>query len=330
MRVKGRNRVQGEATVAAARKIWVLLELLRSKSVRFSAYERVYGEGYRTFQRDLQHLRHIGATNGFGISKISERERAELTHVDMKLRSLDESAHVLEFLGALASSLGAPVASELGELAKTKDDGGFLRFVVPQLLEQSHVAKTYQHLKAAWQTRPNPASVRFKYASGPKKGEERHVEPYRVLLRSGSAYLVAYDLDRKDWRIFALDRMMTLPAKAGTIPKVRDVPAQFDATDAVGFMKSHEAPIAVTVRLSAKVAASATSRRWQALQRFVSFDDGSAEMTFVVGDPHEVVRWAMGYGGEAAVIAPDHVVSLALHTAQTILESYRGRKLSHT
>ena len=47
------SRDAGEATTAAARKIWVLLELLRSAAVRFSTYGRLYPEAYRTFQRDV-------------------------------------------------------------------------------------------------------------------------------------------------------------------------------------------------------------------------------------------------------------------------------------
>ena len=125
------RRDAGEATTAAARKIWVLLELLRSGSVRFSTYGRLYHEAYRTFQRDLQHLRKIGATGGFRISPIAQKERAELLGVDAKLRSLDGSASVLGLLSALGGALGAPMSLELGDLATATADSGFLRLLVP-------------------------------------------------------------------------------------------------------------------------------------------------------------------------------------------------------
>ena len=35
----------------------------------------------------------------------------------------------------------------------------------------------------------------------------RHVEPHGLVARGGRWYLVAWDLDRRDWRIFRLDRM---------------------------------------------------------------------------------------------------------------------------
>ena len=318
------RRDAGEATTAAARKIWVLLELLRSGSVRFSTYGRLYPEAYRTFQRDLQHLRKIGATGGFRISPIAQKERAELLGVDAKLRSLDGNASVLGLLSALGGALGAPVTLELGDLATATADSGFLRFLVPQLVEQSAVTETYRLLKAAWEVRPGQAMVRFAYPeSGKEGGTDRVVEPYRVLLRSGSAYLVGYDTDRKGWRMFALDRIMSRPVRVGTIQHAR-VPAAYDSSDVVGFIKSGGAPIAVTVRLSATVAASATSRRWQTMQRTTLGSDGSAEITFEVSDVGEIVRWAMGFGADAKIVAPDAAVVLAAETARALAATYNA------
>ncbi len=319
------RRDAGEATTAAARKIWVLLELLRSGSVRFSTYGRLYPEAYRTFQRDLQHLRKIGATGGFRISPIAQKERAALLGVDAKLRSLDGSASVLGLLSALGGALGAPVTLELGDLAMATADSGFLRFLVPQLVEQSAVTETYRLVKAAWEVRPGPAMVRFAYPeSGKEGGTDRVVEPYRVLLRSGSAYLVGYDTERKGWRMFALDRIMSRPVRVGTIQHARVVPAAYDSSDVVGFFKSDGAPTAVTVRLSATVAASATSRRWQTMQRTTLGTDGSAEITFEVSDVGEIVRWAMGFGADAKIVAPNAAVVLAAETARAIAATYEA------
>jgi len=82
------GRDPGEATEAAARKILVLLELLRAKAIRFSTYEVVHGRDFRSFQRDLQHLRKIGEEAGFRISPIKDHERAELT---LTIRGCDRS-----------------------------------------------------------------------------------------------------------------------------------------------------------------------------------------------------------------------------------------------
>ena len=63
--------------------------------------------------------------------------------------------------------------------------------------------------------------VTFTYA-GPRGSGERRVEPYRLVATGRRWYLLAYDLDREDWRTFRLDRMtdagherLALPAPRG-------------------------------------------------------------------------------------------------------------------
>lgn len=48
--------------------------------------------------------------------------------------------------------------------------------------------------------------VRFEYQAGDDIGH-REAEPYRVVLRQDRWYLVAWDVDRDDWRTFRVDRM---------------------------------------------------------------------------------------------------------------------------
>ncbi|WP_369138681.1 helix-turn-helix transcriptional regulator [Modestobacter versicolor] len=56
--------------------------------------------------------------------------------------------------------------------------------------------------------------LRFDHAAGPGDGTgtggptpPRRVEPHATVLRAGRWYLLAYDLDRDDWRTFRVDRM---------------------------------------------------------------------------------------------------------------------------
>lgn len=58
--------------------------------------------------------------------------------------------------------------------------------------------------------------LRFGYASRGHAPTEREVEPHRVVALGGRWYLVAYDLDRHDWRSFRLDRL-TGPTATGAV-----------------------------------------------------------------------------------------------------------------
>ncbi|MGW0247248.1 helix-turn-helix transcriptional regulator [Nocardia goodfellowii] len=49
--------------------------------------------------------------------------------------------------------------------------------------------------------------LRFDYGTPPAAGAPRRVEPHHLVTRAGRWYLVAWDLDRADWRTFRVDRL---------------------------------------------------------------------------------------------------------------------------
>ncbi|MEX2969754.1 helix-turn-helix transcriptional regulator [Streptomyces sp. C184] len=58
--------------------------------------------------------------------------------------------------------------------------------------------------------------LRFRYVDQHGRPSTRLVEPYRHFLRAGHWYLVAFDVDRDDWRTFRLDRLTDISPVAGT------------------------------------------------------------------------------------------------------------------
>lgn len=52
--------------------------------------------------------------------------------------------------------------------------------------------------------------------------------------------------------------------------------------------------------------------------------DGSAEITFSVADESEVIRWALGCGPEARIVAPPSAVKAAAALAVEIAAQYTG------
>jgi predicted DNA-binding transcriptional regulator YafY len=49
--------------------------------------------------------------------------------------------------------------------------------------------------------------LRFDYRTGDDRASRRHVEPHRLVSLRNRWYLVAFDLDRDDWRTFRVDRV---------------------------------------------------------------------------------------------------------------------------
>jgi predicted DNA-binding transcriptional regulator YafY len=66
--------------------------------------------------------------------------------------------------------------------------------------------------------------VRFGYTAADGQRTNRHVEPHRLVALDRRWYLVAYDLDRLDWRTFRLDRVGGPVTATGARFRPREIP----------------------------------------------------------------------------------------------------------
>ena len=70
-------------------------------------------------------------------------------------------------------------------------------------------------------------TLRFDYSDRRQEASQRRVEPYRIVNAGLRWYLVAWDLDRADWRTFRVDRM-----REGMTPGQRFIPRELSDADA--------------------------------------------------------------------------------------------------
>ena len=69
----------------------------------------------------------------------------------------------------------------------------------------------------------NGIQVRFGYRTRADAASERRVEPHRILTARSVWYLIGFDLDRDDWRLFRIDRMHQ-PVATGHGIASREIP----------------------------------------------------------------------------------------------------------
>jgi predicted DNA-binding transcriptional regulator YafY len=77
----------------------------------------------------------------------------------------------------------------------------------------------------------NRETVRFRYRANDGAETRRRAEPLRLVATGRRWYLVAYDLDRADWRIFRVDRVRDAQATGG-----RATPRNPPATDLAAYV----------------------------------------------------------------------------------------------
>ncbi|MFJ6464430.1 helix-turn-helix transcriptional regulator [Streptomyces sp. NPDC091387] len=94
--------------------------------------------------------------------------------------------------------------------------------------------------------------LRFAYRAGDGAETRRQVEPYRLVSTGWRWYLVAYDLEREDWRTFRVDRVSD-PLATGA----RFAPRELPTGDAAEFLSRSMSRIQPRVAIEVSFAASA-------------------------------------------------------------------------
>ena len=147
--------------------------------------------------------------------------------------------------------------------------------------------------------------IAFGYTAADGERTERSVEPHRLVSLGRRWYLVGYDLDRGDWRIFRLDR---LDAVRGT--GARFAPRRFPAEDAATYVRERIAGVPTTHRVEAVVAAPADVvrprlGRWAQVE---PVDEGSCRLR-MESDGLDWPATALGtVGADFTVVSPPELL----------------------
>jgi predicted DNA-binding transcriptional regulator YafY len=149
--------------------------------------------------------------------------------------------------------------------------------------------------------------LRFTYTDAGGHHTERLVEPFRLVPSGRRWYLVAYDVERGDWRSFRMDR---LSGPAGT--GARFAPRRLPADDAAAFVRAGFDAAFSAVEVQAVLATPAEDvrervGRWATVE---PIDDGRCRITMAA----ENLDWAVfALGVVGAEISDVHPPELLEH-----------------
>ncbi|MGW1997514.1 helix-turn-helix transcriptional regulator [Embleya sp. NPDC001921] len=216
----------------------------------------------RTIRRDIERLRELGYPVEASMGAIGGYRLAAGKAMPPLLLDDDEAVAIAV---GLRSAAGNPIdgIEEASVRALTK-----LEQVLP-----SRLRHRVRVLGAATVTMPatntadvdpqilvrlaasaaNHERVRFAYRAGGGEESKRNVEPHRLVVSGRRWYLVAFDNDRDDWRVFRADRI-TDPRPTGT----RVAPREPPHGDAAAFVTAKMYGMAPTYEVLATVHLSAT------------------------------------------------------------------------
>jgi len=238
----------------SAARLLRLLGLLQRRSTWSGAelVERLEVDA-RTVRRDVERLRSLGyqirgipgAGGGYHLGGG--------TDVPPLLFEDEEAMAVAVVLGASAGAAvpgierGALTAlAKLDRLLppRLRSQLTALRAATVSLVSPSEVIST-EWLIALAQACDNHQRAMFSYRAHDGSPSERRVEPHRLVATDRRWYLVAYDLERADWRTFRVDRISSVKVPGHTfVPRPLSDPARMVAE---GITTSHYTHRAVVV-----------------------------------------------------------------------------------
>ncbi len=222
--------------VGSSSRILALLSLLQMRRT-WSGHllaERL-GVTPRTVRRDVDRLRDLGynvdSTKGpdGGYRLVSGSELPPLLFDDEQAVAIAVALHNAPSsgidLGDAATRALATVRQVMPSRLRHRLDG--IRFTGSE--SPSHVdPKILETVSAAVRDR---RILRFDY--GDTERPPRRAEPHAVVARKGFWYLIAWDLDRDDWRILRLDRLVPRTPGGGPF-----TPRPLPAPDARSFLEA--------------------------------------------------------------------------------------------
>jgi predicted DNA-binding transcriptional regulator YafY len=269
----------------------------------------------RTLRRDIERLRELGYPVSASRGVTGGYQLAPGAALPPLVLDDEEAVALAVGLQAAAQSAVAGIAeSSLRALAKVA------RVMPPELRRQVEAVRTMTEMPG-WdqdgggvdpgalvgvaQGCRDAERLRFGYTAASGASTERHVEPLRLVRLGRRWYLVAYDLDRHDWRSFRLDRL-DRPTGTGGHFRPRELPA----VDAAAFVRAGIGGLPAPYEVEAVVRAPAERvraaiGRWSEVTETIDSVDGPAALVRMHADSLDWPAMALGsVGAEFTVVGP--------------------------
>ena len=170
-------------------------------------------------------------------------------------------------------------------------------------------------------------ALRFRYHATQSGAATREVHPYGLREAPTGAYLISFDFEKADTRIFLIDRIQTLeplPPASGREAPPLDIEAYFQHSMGVNVGGERVSIVGVA---EPGVAQYLRERRWHPSLRFEELGEGRLRFRLEVLDNAETRGWLRMWGGGLTLEAPGALVEAFAEEAADALARYRRAPL---
>ncbi|WP_418791965.1 helix-turn-helix transcriptional regulator [Phosphitispora sp. TUW77] len=135
---------------------------------------------------------------------------------------------------------------------------------------------------------------------------DRLIDPYHLRCQKGTWYCIGFCHNRKEIRVFALDRFYDLNLTDQSFKKDNNFNIKKYFAHSFNLERGSQ-PKEVTIAFDRNAARLVRERRWHESQKLVEQPDGSIILHLTVSGLNEVKRWAMSFGCHAEILTPDEL-----------------------
>jgi proteasome accessory factor B len=272
----------------------------------------------RMFERDKDTLRDIGVPVELAATDPWEVEQGY--RIPKELYYLPEVTFTPEEVWALFVAAHAPGEGGEAELAFQKLSSGMETNVLAmsERAPTPGVDRSGPHLGAIADAMARRRAIRFRYRSAQGKAGRREMDPYSLVFRRGSWYVVGMDRSRQELRSFRLSRIL------GAVKEIGSASAPPEGFDASRLLEAGpwglgSPPERARVLFSPRVAwwavPSTPGATVVRAQR-----DGWVEAEVAAGQTDAFVSWVLSFGTDARVVSPPAVRDAVVDRLRSLAE----------
>ena len=160
---------------------------------------------------------------------------------------------------------------------------------------------------------------------GRKTTEPRIVDPYHLANINGDWFLFAYCHLREDIRTFVPARIQEARRTGVKFARPKKFSLEKRLRDSFG-VHSGQGEYLVRIRFTELVADYIREKRWHASQDLKELPDGGVELSLKLSSLIEILRWVLGWGGQAVVLEPPELIEMVKRSVAEVAANYGDPK----
>jgi len=314
--------------VTKSSRLLTVLNLIRSNRVMTtSQLARECGVTERTVYRDIQSLGEAGAPvyydKGYRLLGSAFLPPLNLTADEyLALRAAIQGSPLMEMksyiqeLKSVTAKIDAAMNGQLSEQIRKQH----LRMQLsPKVTADS--TRSDLTMRLLRQAIDNDVVLEITYHSLSSGEGARLVDPYFIVFRGHAWYLLGYCHRHGEMRLFRIDRIRKVTITTEQFQRDHEFTPEKHFESSWGVYAGEK--VEIKLLLFGKAAGVVSDGKRHPSQQVVKRKDGSVEYTVTVAGTEEILRWIIGFAGEALVISPPELADQVCRMAAEILKNYQ-------